>query len=146
MKQLLAFALFALTTQSALATGGFWCEYDRDGIKFEVGAVTTRSFEGAIVSLDAALSGEMGDDGHVMKVDEKFVTNDVRQYWNTNRDFKLLLYKEVEGERSILSSTRVILDTKSRDDIEWKGTISIEHNSQNGSWSIEKAPITCGQE
>ena len=146
MKKLFAFALIALTTPSAFATGGFWCEYDRDGLKFEVNGVTTRSFEGAIVDLTAAIAGEMGDDGYVMKVDEKFVKTDVRQYWNLDSEFKLLLYKEVEDTNSIFSSTRVVLETKTSDDVDFQGTISIEHHGKNGSWSIEKAPIACGQE
>ena len=124
----------------ANATGGFSCEFADSEIKFELGGVTTRSFENDIVSLDAELSGTISHDGK-MDVRHEFTKADARQYWNNGQEFRILLYAENEAANK---NTRVTIKTRAmQEGVEFKGTISIDQSSPASAWSIEEKEITC---
>lgn len=142
MKKLILILSAALGL-NANATGGFFCEYKDESLALVLNGVTTRSFENDVVDANAELSGEVGDDGFYMKADQKFIKSDVRQYWNTGDEFRVLLYAEDEIENK---NTNVKIVTKAEPDgVEFKGTMSIEQSSPKGSWSIN-VPISCSLE
>lgn len=138
LKQIvLALGLFL--SLNAHATGGFVCDFSSQSLKLELGGVTTRSFQNDIVDANARLTGDMGDDGLIFKADQVFVKSDVRQYWNSGDEFRLVLYAETDE-----NTTTVTIKTKdSGDGIAFKGTISIQQTQPKGEWSITDAPITC---
>ncbi len=137
--QQIALALGLFLSLNAHATGGFFCEFNSDSLKLELSGVTTRSFENAIVDAKGRLTGNMGDDGLIFKAGQVFVKSDIRQYWNSGDEFRILLYAETDD-----STTTVTIKTKdSGDGIVFNGTISIQQTQPKGEWSIEDAPITC---
>jgi hypothetical protein len=138
MKQI-ALVLGLLLSLSAHATGSFSCEYTSENLELVVVGVTTRSFQNAIVDANARLTGTMGDDGLIFKADQSFVKSDIRQYWNSGDEFRVLLYAETDD-----STTKVTIKTKdSGDGIVFSGTISIQQTQAKGEWSIEDAPVSC---
>ncbi len=145
MKHFVLTALVFLAGPNAFATGGFGCQYDEDKVKFEINGATSRSFGGAIVNAEGALTGEVGGQGDtdVIKIDTTFNRDDIMQYWSTGREFNLNIYKESDSETEH-AWTSVIIKTKSKNDNgELKGTISIEQGSNAGRWSMENKKITC---
>lgn len=127
---------------NAHATGGFWCEYKNESVNFVLNGVTTRSFESDIVDAGAELSGQMGDDGLVLNAEQKFVKSDVRQYWNSGDEFRIVLYAETDTK-----NTTVRISTKAEPDgVAFNGTISISQYSSEGGWSIDDAPVSCSLE
>lgn len=147
MKRLCLLVGFLLVGSRAWATGGFDCRYAQDGLSFELGGVTSRSFESAIVSANGTVQGEMGDDGSVFQVGYDFTEADVMQYWNSGNEFRVILYSEKESTTTI-DSMRVEIRTTADAVDEWlfRGTISIIYRGQNGNWSISEAPIECSIE
>lgn len=139
MKNLILATLGLLFSVNASATGGIWCEYNKDGQKFEFSAVTSHGFEAQIVDAAAELSGN---------INQKFVEDDLRQYWNEGGDLRLNLYAEVEGTNDIYSTTNVIVKvtTDPKDEFQMVGTISIRHTTGETEMVIKDQPITCSQE
>lgn len=133
MKKLIL-ALGLLVSLNASATGGIWCEVDKNGLKFEFNAVTSHGFEADIVEANAALSG---------KLNQTFVKTDIRQYWNEGKDLRLNLYAETES--GPLVSTTVVIKTKRKNDFEYAGTISVTRIADGVETKLRES-ITCSQE
>lgn len=134
MKSLL-FALIVVSGMNVHATGGFECSYLRDSIDLRVNAVTSWSFENAIVDFIGQAKGSMGDDGSVYRFDYLFSKADVVQYWNSGNEFKLVIYRENEAGEPI----KAVIQTTSQNGTDFQGTVQI---SSGANWSMEDR-ISC---
>lgn len=143
MKNVLMASLLVWGT-SAFATGGFSCDLADDGISFNVNGVTSHGFGSAIVDAQAHLATMVFDVGSSQEVVMDFSRTNVSQYWNSGKDFKLLLYKEAD-EGSAYDWTQVTIETVSEAmDGEFRGTLKIFGGGDRfpSTYNLE-LPLTC---
>lgn len=142
----LAIIVGMLLSLKANATGGFYCEVTDGNLKLAINGVTSRSFQGAVVDAGAELKGTFGDDGLIFNIDHTLVREDLRQYWSTDGEFRLVFYAEKENANSFEKVTTMTVKTKvGPDGATYDGMILIHQVQSGKEWSTE-LPITCSIE
>ena len=143
MKKLVLAAAAIVWGSSAFATGGFSCDIKDDGISFSIEGVTSHGFGAAIVSATGRLATQVGDDGHVREINFDYSREDIKQYWNHLKDFKLVVYKETENQTEYQWTQAVIETTDPNDSGEFTGSLKLKGGGDGMSeWNYE-FPITC---
>ena len=150
MKNLaLSFATVMMISAPAFATGGIWCQTDDATLKFEVSAVTSRSFAQGIVSADGLLEYKDTDGKPNVSV-FRFVKEDIRQYWNNGEDLKLYFYQENDSSEDDYTWIQAVVETKANgDESEFKGTLKTKMASTVAGRTTEheyEGNITCSVE
>ncbi|MGE0529106.1 MAG: hypothetical protein AB7G93_21340 [Bdellovibrionales bacterium] len=128
----------------AHATGGVHCLYESEDLKFGISAVTSRSFVDALVSAQGGV--EAFSDGAPSNSFYQLARGDIRQYWNYGNKLNLLIYSEKDVEGSPLSSVKIVIETKSSDDINYTGKMRVEYSEGDKTWSASDRDIICTRE
>lgn len=135
----IVFFLISFFTFNTFATGGFSCETNSsmNDAQITMSGVTSRSFENEIVSAEGQAQGSVGDDGVSYTFDYALTKEDIRQYWNSDNEFRLVVYaeKEIAGK---LDSVKTVIKTTSTDGITFTGNALVS----GPAWSME-VPVTC---
>lgn len=142
MKKILFTSLIALTSISAFATGGFYCQVETDELVLEVAATTPRGFglqliEPTAIKLvqkNSAIPAELKSVDYSIK--------EIPQYWNSGDDLKILAYKE-NFDLSYFNNVTVQMETKYDESTGvYKGNYSVKTQVNDETYEIV-GPITC---
>jgi hypothetical protein len=94
---ILATAATLMTVTPALATGAFGCSASDAEVTLELDALTTRGMGMPVLTFDG--SGEIRNDAIAPDLRQiAFQRKHLAQYWATDRELKMFLYREREGE------------------------------------------------
>ena len=131
-------ALGMLLGLNAHATGGFSCEYEKDGLTFTVGGVTSHGFASAVVEAGAEIKGK--------NLDQVFKREDMKQYWNAGEEFRATFYAEKELPTTYEYTQATVMTKMNLRDLRYYGTMTIEGSRNGNALPSENHNIVCDVE
>src|SRR6185312_1424649 len=128
-----ACAVFFSSPLPALASGGFWCGALDKNVKFHVTSGTQRGGAGALLNFKADLEILLKNvPPDFKKLD---LSSALAQHWIYGKDFKLRLY--TERNDGLFGAVEFVVDTKTADESEYKGSYSLSVESMQSEKDSE---------
>jgi hypothetical protein len=149
MRSIIAAAALLSAVNGAAASGGLWCDIEDKSVRIAINSGVTRgmggpifNFAGKVEVLDKAVPADLQK--------TEFDSAHVPQYWLDDKELRLLLYREREGDKPHGYVELTIL-TKASDEGSYGGRYMLEvfdtdnASPEGNSWKFE-GEISCGAE